>query len=109
MRAVSPSENPEGERTAMEEEFRRVFGEGTKEVVERERVEVEFFFFFLAAGVSIFLSRTPSFPSFVPSLAIFRFLASLPSPLPPQQPWPRRSAREACEAPPARSASPPPR
>ena len=36
MRAVSPSENPEGEGTAMEEEFRRVFGEGTKEVVERE-------------------------------------------------------------------------
>ncbi len=36
MRAVSPSENPEGEGTAMEEEFRRAFGEGTKEIVERE-------------------------------------------------------------------------
>ena len=36
MKAVRPSENPEGERTAMEEEFRKEFGEGTKETVERE-------------------------------------------------------------------------
>ena len=37
MRAVSPSENPEGEGTVMEEEFRRALGEGTKEIFERER------------------------------------------------------------------------
>ena len=38
MRAVSPSEeNQEIRGTALEEEFQRVFGETTREVVERER------------------------------------------------------------------------